>query len=101
MNARKNKVLSKGKTKMVKPNNQRHKTYDKANHNSDEASPKPEASPGLEASSDLDEASPSPEEVTLDPDMRIDLAPEWAEYEEEYSSDQVEIPEGINHSEKF
>ena len=101
MNARKNKVLSKSKTKMVQPNNQQDKTYDKANHNSDEASPELEASPGLKTSSDLDEASPSPEEITLDSDIRMNLAPEWAKYEEKYNSDQIKMPEQINYSEKF
>ncbi len=72
-----------------------------------EASPELEAnselaaSPEPEASSSLDEANSGPDEVTSDPDMGMDLAPEWAEHEEDYNSDQDKMPEGINHSEKF
>ncbi len=91
MRAQKNKVLSKGKTRIVGSN-------DKVNPDLDKASPEPEACPSLEASPVPEEASPSPEEVTADPDIGIDLTPEWAEYEENYSSDQDEMPEGINHS---
>ncbi len=69
MRARKNKVLSKSKTRIVEPN-------DKANPDPDKASPEPEACPSLEASPAPEEVSPSPEEVTPDPDIEIDLAPE-------------------------
>ncbi len=89
MNARKNKVLSKGKTKMVEPNNERDKTYNEASLNPDEASLGP------------DEASPGPNEATPGPDVGMDLEPDWAENEEEEGSDHDEIPEGIDHCEDF
>ncbi len=82
MRARKNKVLGKGKTRIVEPN-------DQANPDPDTASPEPEACPSLEASPAPEKASPSPEEVTPDPDIGMDLAPEWAEYEEDYCNDLV------------
>ena len=83
MSARKNKVLSKSKAKMVEPNNERDKAYD-------EASPSP------------DEASPGPAEAGLNSDMGRDLEPEsWAENEEGESSDQDEILEGIDYTKEF
>ena len=102
MNASKNKMWSKGKIERIELNNKLDKAYDKASSNSDEISPnQPEASPGLEINLGLDKASPSSKEVTPDPDMEMDLVPEWAEYKEEYSSDQVDMSEEINHLEKF
>ncbi len=94
MRARKNKVLSKGKTRIVKPNN-------KANSDPEKASSEPEGCPSLEASPAAEETSPSPEKVTLNPDIGIDLASECAKYEKDYSSDQDRIPEKINHSKRL
>ena len=100
MDARKNKLLSKGKTKMVESNDKH--AYSEATFNQDEASPNPsETSPEPEASSSLDEASSGPDKVISNPDMGMDLAPEWAEYEEEEGFNHDKILEGINHSEKF
>ena len=66
------------------------------------ASPKLEASPEYKASPSLNEASPSPDNITPDSGMGMDLESEsWAENKENYNSNQDEIPEGINHSEKF
>ena len=44
MNPHKNKILGKGKTKMVEPNNKRDKTSNKTIPNLDKASSKPEVS---------------------------------------------------------
>lgn len=65
------------------------------------ASPEPKVNPEFEVSPSLDKASPGPDEVSPDPDMGMDLSPEWAEYKEEAGSDHDEIPEGINHSKKY
>lgn len=47
-------------------------------------------------------ASSSPDIITHNSDMRMDLESEsWVENKEKYSSDQDEIPEKINHFEKF
>ena len=76
--------------------------YGEATFSQDEASPNPsETSPEPEASSSLDEASSGRDKVISNPDIRMDLVPDWAEYEEEKGFDYDEIPEGINHSEKF
>ena len=100
VDARKNKLLSKGKAKMVESNDKR--AYGEATFSQDEASPnQKETSPEPEANSSLDEASSGPNEVISNPNMGMDLAPEWAEYEEKEGFDHDEIPEGINHSKKF
>ena len=82
---------------MVKSNDKH--AFDEATFSQDEASLSPsEAGPEPEASSSLGEANSGPDDVTSDLDMRIDLAPEWAEFEEGAGSDHDEIPEGIDYT---
>ena len=75
---------------------------------SDGVNPKPKANfeskVGFksEISSSLSKARPSPDNITPDPNMGIDLEPEsWVENEEDYSSDQDGMPERINNCKKY
>ena len=101
MRAQKNKILSKNKTKIVEPDNTQDKMPDGVNPEP-KANFEPEVGSELEVSSSLGEASPSLDNITPNQDMGIDLEPEsWLENEKDYSSDQDEMPEGINHSKKY
>ena len=101
MRARKNKVVSKGKTRIVEPDNIQDKMPDEVN-SKPKANSEPDVGSELEASSSLSEASPNQDNITPDLDMGMDLEPEsWVENKEDYSFDQDEMPEGINHSEKY
>ncbi len=74
MYARKNKVLSKVKIRIVEPDNIQDKTPDEVI-----IEPKANSEPNVgsepEASSSLGKASPSPDNIIPDPDMGMDLKP--------------------------
>ena len=92
--------MSKNKTKIVKPDNTQDKTPNRVNPGP-KANFEPEVGSEPKVSSSLGEASLSSDNITLDPDIEIDLKPEsWVEKKEDYSSNQDEIPERINYSEK-
>lgn len=55
-----------------------------------------------EAGANPEEIRPGSDKANPDSDMGMDLEPEsWAAIEEEYSSDQDEIPEGIDYTKDF
>lgn len=94
INAYKHKVQGEYKSKILKPN-------DKYNLDPNISSPDREACLSLEINSALEEIGPSLEEVTSNPKIKIHLVSEWVKYKEEYSYDQDELPEQINHSKIF
>ena len=93
--------MNKAKTKIVEPNNTQDQSLDEVNPEP-KANLEPEVGFELEVNSSLGETGPSPDNITPKSDMGIDLEPEsWVENEEDYNSNQDEMPERINHSEKF
>lgn len=73
----KNKLLSKGKTRIVEPDNTQEQTPDEANS-------EPKASVEPQTNSTLDETSLTLDNITSNPDMQIHLElKRWAENKED------------------
>lgn len=100
VNTRKNKLLNKDKAKMIEFNDKY--TYNEATYSQDKASPDlSETSLEPEANFSLDEFNSGLDKVISNSDMRMDLAPKLAQYDEKEGFDHDKIPERINHSKNF